>query len=381
MKKIHLLASLFLGMALFTSCETDRDDNPVLSYPESFQLYAPGAAQNNVIDLLASNTLTLSCDQPNYGGMPMATTYEVQIALDEAFAEGQYAVLPTTFRSATLAVKTKELNEQMIELYKTVNTATEYPEGARPLFVRVRAFLTTTNSGSVLSNVVQLPQVLATYKASDVSIPENLFICGSNIGTAWNTWLQLAPVFGIDNEKYTVINVPEGGMGFKFGVKEQDWNGHSAVVNIDDQAGAGVSADGDDNIHLDKAGWYTIVYSMKIRSSVVQYTLTIVPAEVFTTGNATANWDGTAMTAPTTKDGYWVSEPFTGNDEMRAFVKVPGRDWWRTEFTLKNGTEVFFRSQDIPNNWEESFGAEYSVKAKAGQRLYVSFDSASGKVE
>lgn len=76
------------------------------------------------------------------------------------------------------------------------------------------------------------------------------------------------------------------------------------------------------------------------------------------------------MTAPTDDSGVWVSPEFAGGGEMRAYTQVGTFDWWRTEFTLFNG-ELFWRAVDIPNNWAENVGADYSVTPNAGQKLYL----------
>ena len=76
----------------------------------------------------------------------------------------------------------------------------------------------------------------------------------------------------------------------------------------------------------------------------------------------------------------FVSPAFVGGGEVRAYIKVPGLDWWRTEFTLYKGS-LFFRDVDIPNNWNENKGADYSVNAAAGQKLYVDFNNNTGEVK
>ena len=75
------------------------------------------------------------------------------------------------------------------------------------------------NVNSVYSNTIVLPKVRATYKAPDVSIPADLFVVGSNIGTAWNTWQKLAHPYNTKGVYYTVVYMPEGGGQFKFGTK------------------------------------------------------------------------------------------------------------------------------------------------------------------
>ena len=79
-------------------------------------------------------------------------------------------------------------------------------------------------------------------------------------------------------------------------------------------------------------------------------------------------------------DGVHVSPAFVGGGELRAYILVPGLDWWRTEFTLYKGN-LFFRNVDIPSNWAESMGAGYSVQGAEGQKLYVDFNFNTGEVK
>ena len=225
----------------------------------------------------------------------------------------------------------------------------------------------------------------ASYKKPDVTIPENLFVVGSNIGTAWATWQKLAHPFGTNGVYYTVVWMPEGGGQFKFGTKEGDWTGHSAISEFNDNAEVGISAASDDNIVFGKGGWYVLEFIAKIKGGALVYTLNVSEAHVFITGNACGGFPNDVMlecTAPTDNTGEWVSPEFTASGEMRAYIQVPGRDWWRTEFTLKGGSEVFFREvTDIPSSWADALGADYSVSVSAGMKLYVSFDSGLGSVK
>ena len=52
MKKSLILASMAMVLGLFTACDSDRDDNPTLTMPETFRLNAPAIAENNVVDLV-----------------------------------------------------------------------------------------------------------------------------------------------------------------------------------------------------------------------------------------------------------------------------------------------------------------------------------------
>lgn len=390
MKKINIIASLLLGGLLFTACDSDRDDNPTLVMPSSFELYAPADAENNTLDLLNSSTVDFTANQPDFGGFPVATTYTLQISLDSVFTDADeatgttqnYADLSTTFTQPTMSVKASELNESMINLYETIKNTGSYDNAVRPLYVRCKANISTVKGSDVYSNVVELPNVLATYKAPDVTLPTDMYLCGSSIGTAWKTWQHMAPVYGATGQFYTLIYVPAGG-AFKWGLKEEDWHGASEIATIDDQAGAGVSASSDDNLVFANAGWYTIKFTTKIRSNKVQYTMIIGKGDVKVTGASVGSFDTPlSMTAPADQTGDWTFNGFTAKGELRAYIVVPGSDWWRTEFTIqKSDNTIYYRTIDIPHNWMESKGDGYSVTAEPGKTLKVNFDKGTASLE
>jgi hypothetical protein len=89
------------------------------------------------------------------------------------------------------------------------------------------------------------------------------------------------------------------------------------------------------------------------------------------------NW---ALTAPADAGGVWESPAFAAGGELRAFIKVGSLDWWRTEFTLYNGS-LYWRTIDIAHSWEENAGSEFSVTCAAGQKLYVDFNKNTGEVK
>lgn len=83
MKKI-LLGMLLpvLTLVLVTSCEKDMDSNPTFhENTTGFVLNMPANAANNVLDLLTTDQLTFTTSQPDYGGIPLSTNYDVEISL------------------------------------------------------------------------------------------------------------------------------------------------------------------------------------------------------------------------------------------------------------------------------------------------------------
>lgn len=376
-----LLAVVTLG---FTACDTDTDSNPTLDLShvgEGFTLNTPANAQNNTYDLANAKSVELTCSQPNYGGMPLMVRYYVQVSLTEDFASSKE--LATSYPTARMAVDAREINDAMVELFQEANPDTDYPATPRALYIKLRAVIDgTDNMGETYSNVITLPSVLASYQAPEATFETQLYVVGQAIGEAWSTWKPVPQIYDMPGCYYTVVYVPEG-TGFKWGAYEQDWRGYDRIRNWDDVAGADVSASSDGNIVFANGGWYTLFFEAEIVGSSVQYDLHILPAEVYVIGNSMGgNWnvaDPTlALQAPADQTGDWVSPAFTGSGELRAYVNVPGYDWWRTEFTLHNG-EVYWRDVNIIDSWSE-LGSDYAVQVSPGQCLYVNFDSNTGEV-
>lgn len=388
------------GLAL-TSCEKDDASNPTfVPGVESFQLNVPANATNNTYDLSAAESINLTCVQPNYGGVPYVVRYFVQMSLDKTFgtnADAIYRQLDTYYTTASMNVDAVEINNAIIDMFREANGDVPYPEESRPVYVRLMATPVTVANvplDTVFSNVIELPKVLATFIPPTLTYPSSLYLVGSSIGDGadkgyWSYWKMMAPVFGNEpatqGDFYSIIYVPDGGM-FKWGESEGDWRGYDKVAEFDDQAGAGVhEAANDGNIQFDKGGWYLVYVTSKLGASAVAYTFHIYPAHAYIIGAAAggawndgdANWE---LTAPADGKGQWVSPAFAGSGELRAYIKVPGLDWWKTEYTLYKGT-LYWRTVNIPDNWASNVGAEYSVNCETGQRLYVDFNISTGEVK
>jgi len=380
MKKIYksLLLAMVACLPFLTSCKDDHGSNPTLRIPASFVLNMPAFAVNNVYDLPAAETLNLTTSQPDYGDIPLAVTYAPQISLDGSAWEE----LSTTFTSTDIQLSTALLNSKILELYRAAHEDAD-PEGVLPLNIRLRAYLADSdikNFGQVYSNAITV-NVLSYDIPSDVTLPEQIVVCGNSIADAWKTWKPCAPVYGREGKFYTMIY--NNADGFKWGFKENDWFGYDLINEIDNQVdGLEITAASDGNIVFSKAGWYVLEFICKIVGPEVQTKLVVAPGAAGVTGAAVDNgsWSGVAMTAPASKDGNWTFSDFTGTGELRAYITVPGEDWWRTEFTLYQG-ELYWRTVDIPQNWAQNVGPEYSVEVSSGKTLKINFDTNTGSVE
>lgn len=395
MKKIFkfmLLPALVLPL-LFTSCDDDIDSNPTLDLShvaDGFVLNTPAVAENNTYDLISAKSLRLTCSQPNYGGVPYSMRYYVQVSIDPAFVSDGTAThteLATFYRTADMQVNATEINNAIIALFQAANPDTSVPE-EMPVYIRLRAVIgdaTDTSLGETFSNTITLRSVKATYEAPDAKFTDNLYLIGSSIQTPWQSWKPIPKVFGLEGNYYGIIYLPAGGE-FKWGTENNDYRGINRLKEINDEAGAGISEGEEHNIKVANAGWYTLLFKGKITEDKknIDWTLTVYKTQVCLIGACIgqSTWgfaDDTALEAPADQNGEWVSPAFTASTELRVAVKVGSIDWYRTEFTVHNG-EVFWRKYDMPNNWAETMGADYSVKPAVGTKLYVNFDTNKAEV-
>ena len=395
MKKIFkfmLLPALVLPL-LFTSCDDDRDSNPTLDLShlaEGFVVNTPALAENNTYDLYNAKNLVLTCSQPNYGEVPYPVKYYAQVSIDPAFVSdptvthkelATYAENPSS-----LDFDAYEANKAVVSLFRAANPDANLPD-EMPIYIRLRAVIGGTldqTLGETYSNVITLPSVKATIP--DAKFTDNLFLIGSSIQKPWESWKPIPQVEGLDGNYYGIIYVPAGGE-FKFATEINDELGYNQIKEIVDEAGAGISAGDNQKIKVANAGWYTLHFKGTISKDKknIDWTLTVYKTQVCLIGACIgqSDWgfaDDTALTPPDDPNGEWVSPAFTASTELRVSVKVGSINWYSTEFTVHKG-DVFWRMKNMPNNWAETMGSDYSVTTTPGKKLYVNFDTNKAEVK
>ena len=387
-----LLPALVLPL-LFTSCDDDRDSNPTLDLShlaEGFVVNTPALAENNTYDLYNAKNLVLTCSQPNYGEVPYPVKYYAQVSIDPAFVSdptvthkelATYAENPSS-----LDFDAYEANKAVVSLFRAANPDANLPD-EMPIYIRLRAVIGGTldqTLGETYSNVITLPSVKATIP--DAKFTDNLFLIGSSIQKPWESWKPIPQVEGLDGNYYGIIYVPAGGE-FKFATEINDELGYNQIKEIVDEAGAGISAGDNQKIKVANAGWYTLHFKGTISKDKknIDWTLTVYKTQVCLIGACIgqSDWgfaDDTALTPPDDPNGEWVSPAFTASTELRVSVKVGSINWYSTEFTVHKG-DVFWRMKNMPNNWAETMGSDYSVTTTPGKKLYVNFDTNKAEVK
>lgn len=246
MKKIQILFACLVSVLAFTSCE--EDTYPRLGQIEPYQefLNTPATA-SQYIELTPDGTVNLSCTQPDYGGMSLAVNYAVQVSLAEDFTSvaknetdstdaPAYIELSTKYTSASMHVLSSELAEAICSL-RGIQTEEGYTdEEARPIYIRLRAFIPQDEEGtSVISNVIKLDNVKGYFA---LKLPGYIWLVGAPQGWDINgrpEWRLYEASDAIDSKVYHgTFEIPAGQFLLRFYTEVGDWDSNSLGIQVDD---------------------------------------------------------------------------------------------------------------------------------------------------
>lgn len=377
MKKILKSALLIMmGLVMFTSCEDDNDSNPIVKTPTEFHLNTPALAATN-IDLTNSSAIVFTCSQPNYG-FPASTMYKVQVSLKEDmtdFVELDQS-FPNTVCSVDAAILASTLTTMELNAGKS---EADFPMDVK-VYVRMRAYM-TTDTGSpvadteILSNVTCLENVHLNYSLAPVTTPEHLYVVGGFCGWDWGNSFEFVPVYDHPEMYWRMVWIDEAGVKIN---TAQEWDGnekgYNGITVAGDLAG-NISANGDGNICSTTPQWYLMVVTASVSGRDIKYTVEFNEPNVYLIGDTFGGWDelmaDSKFDVPTTMDADFVSPAFKADGEIRAYVKVPGNDWWHSEFMVFNG-EIAYRGKG---------GDQERVAGKAGQKFYLNFATGKGSIK
>lgn len=387
-KSLVLPLLALVAIPMLTACSEDRDSNPTLQDATTFHLNTPAIAQGeSTYDLAKGATLNLTCSQPDYG-YTAPVVYQVQVSIDPKFQQsteaGQgvdYKTLAASYTSANMNVDGVELNNAVVKLYQNSHDGAD-PTGLNmPVYLRLRAHVDFTDNTYINSNVITLPHTQVSYVATT---PAQMFLSGASIHHG-NEAKQMGLIYG-EKEYFYCMIYADANTSVHFGDDKTTSNGFAQIAKVEDKGNAGLSKAADGGIQFANAGWYTIVVQAHadVANNKMVYTFRTETPKAYIIGKSTGgDWSdpttGWELTAPANADGEWVSPAFAAGGELRAYIKVPGWDWWHTEFSIYK-EKIYYRDFNLIDSWTEK-GADYSVNCQAGQKLYINFDTDAAYVK
>lgn len=283
-----------------------------------------------------------------------ADGYKKDVVMTHAFTHSDNNVWDDP--NFSIEVKTTEANKSFMIIPASSLEKSDIRDGA---------FGSGSKKGSLASNgnaitiekagkyIITVNMETLTY---EVKLVPSLYLTGSeyNWGKTESDWKQLIQYNGSKETYWTMIYFSEGEL-FKFSTQAAWVDEFGDQATIVDNAGAGIVAAGSDhNLKVGKAGWYLLrVTNGKERK------LEVCKPEVYLVGDvieggwgagwqANAKTDANKFTAPTTKDGLFVSPTFTNKGNLRMYVNFPDTgyegpndNWWKAEFNVIDGNIVF----------------------------------------
>lgn len=372
-----------MSLTLMTACSDDNDSNPTIQSPTEFKLNTP-ALQDTPIDLANSSKIILTCSQPNYG-YTASVQYTVQVATDENMTDA--VELSETSSSAKVEINAASLASALTNIYvEKGKTEADFPMDVKAYF-RLKANIVTSNGNvvegtEILSNVVSLNNIHLLFSLPPVNLPSHVYAVGSFCDWKWDNCFDMVQVYGTDNTFWRLVYIDDSGIKFN---SAAEWNGSEVGY-----AGITVSGDckddiidKDGNIASSKPGWYLVIVTTSVVNREIHYDVQFNKPTIWLIGPAAGSDDfaeeaeGWSFTVPTTKDGEFVSPAFVGSvpagtdKGVRMYVKIPGHDWWHSEFVVLDG-KIKFRATG---------GDQDRATGNVGQQVHLNFAKGTGEIK
>ena len=372
-----------MSLTLMTACSDDNDSNPSIQTPTEFKLNTP-ALVNTPIDLANSSKIILTCSQPNYG-YTASVQYTVQVATDENMTDA--VELSETSNSAKVEIDANLLASTLTNIYvQKGKTEADFPMDVKAYF-RLKANIVTSNGNvvegtEILSNVVSLNNIHLLFSLPAVNLPKNVYVTGSFCDWDWAKSFDMVQVYGTEDTFWRLVYIDDSGIKFNTAT---EWNGSEVGY-----AGITVSGDckdeiidKDGNIASKNPGWYLVIVTTSVVNREIHYDVQFNKPTIWLIGPAAGSTDyaeeaeGWSFTVPTTKDGDFVSPAFAGSvpggdgDGVRMYVKVPGHDWWHSEFVVLSD-KIEYRATG---------GDQARAAGSAGQKVYLNFAKGTGEIK
>lgn len=372
-----------MSLTLMTACSDDNDSNPTIQSPTEFKLNTP-VLENTPIDLANSSKIILTCSQPNYG-YTASVQYTVQVATTPDMSDAQE--LSETSSSAKVEMDASLLASTLTNIFvEKGKTEADFPMDVKAYF-RLKANIVTSNGNvvegtEILSNVVSLNNIHLLFSLPAVNLPSHVYVVGSFCDWDWAKSFDMVQVYGTDNTFWRLVYIDDSGIKLNTAT---EWNnnekGYAGITVSGDCAGDIIDKDG--NIASKNPGWYLVIVTTSVVNREIHYDVQFNKPTIWLIGPAAGSSDyaqeaeGWSFTVPTTKDGEFVSPAFVGSvpggdgDGVRMYVKVPGHDWWHSEFVVLSD-KIEYRATG---------GDQARAAGSAGQKVYLNFSKGTGEIK
>lgn len=278
--------ALLAGVALFSACDKDMEDNPTLQTPKEFILNTPGYA-NYVVDLATQDSLKFTWEQPKYGfraeveyGMQFSASNKWKLSTDKVDNQGSviadYANVGGRTHSLRHAVAVKELAKAIQEMKRY---SEKEPIGSLDLYARTFAVF----KGDTLFSKPIMIKVKPYYVALAKAPIETWYMIGDGIGE--HNWSDHIPLLPLGDHKYDA-KTGKGVISWTGYLNGKGFKVKKNLNNWDDQFGQGSSfgefkkKDGGD-IMVPKPGYYTVTLDTKNEKLTVEEYKGTAPTSVY----------------------------------------------------------------------------------------------------
>lgn len=372
-----------MSLTLMTACSDDNDSNPSIQTPTEFKLNTP-ALENTPIDLANSSKIILTCSQPNYG-YTASVQYTVQVATKPDMSDA--VELSETSSSAKVAVNASLLASALTNLYvEQGKTEADFPMDVTA-YLRLKANIVTSNGNvvdgtEILSNTVSLNKIHLLFSLPPVYLPSHVYVVGNFCDWKFDNCFDMVQVYGTDNTFWRLVYIDESGIKLNSAQKfNGDEKGYAGITVSGDCAGDIIDKDG--NIASSKPGWYLVIVTTSVVNREIHYDVQFNKPTIWLIGPAAGSDDfaeeaeGWSFTVPTTKDGEFVSPAFVGSvpagtdKGVRMYVKIPGHDWWHSEFVTLDG-KIQYRATG---------GDQTRATGSVGQQVHLNFSKGTGEIK
>ena len=372
-----------MSLTLMTACSDDNDSNPSIQTPTEFKLNTP-ALVNTPIDLANSSKIMLTCSQPNYG-YTASVQYTVQVATKEDMSDA--VELSETSTSAKVAINAASLASALTNIYvEKGKTEADFPMDVKAYF-RLKANIVTSNGNvvdgtEILSNTVSLNKIHLLFSLPPVNLPSHVYVVGNFCDWKFDNCFDMVQVYGTDNTFWRLVYIDESGIKLnsaqKFNGNEKGYAGITVSGDCKDDI-----IDKDGNIASSKPGWYLVIVTTSVVNREIHYDVQFNKPTIWLIGPAAGSDDfaeeaeGWSFTVPTTKDGEFVSPAFVGSvpagtdKGVRMYVKIPGHDWWHSEFVTLDG-KIKYRATG---------GDQDRATGNVGQQVHLNIAKGTGEIK